>query len=161
MSWKCWLIEKVLLRDVEAFQAADVVPDAEVDVREGVGPPPEGLETPDPGTVSLFTEIDEKMSPWVKKIGVIFCKLDRFIIVNKICKCSQTSEFTPLYSWGPFVEQKLMLSSSFKCDQNYKYERYYFGHTLLCFLSPTSMFNKPTTEVYTINLLTNIINFAG
>ncbi len=53
----------MFLRDVEAFQAAEVVPDAEVDVREGAGPPPEGLETPDPGTVSLLTEIDEKMRP--------------------------------------------------------------------------------------------------
>jgi hypothetical protein len=58
----------MFLRDVEAFQAAEVVPDAEVDVREGAGPPPEGLETPDPGTVSLLTEIDEKMRPWVKKL---------------------------------------------------------------------------------------------
>jgi len=35
-------------------------------------------------------------------------------------------------SWGRFVEQKLMLSSNFRCDQIYKNERYDFGHTLLC-----------------------------
>ncbi len=40
-------------------------------------------------------------------------------------------------TWGRFVEQKLMLSSSFRCDPIYKYERYDFGHTLLCYLSPT------------------------
>ncbi len=32
---------------------------------------------------------------------------------------------------GQFVEQKLMLSSSFRCDLS---QRYDFGHTLLCYL---------------------------
>ncbi len=49
---------------------------------------------------------------------------------------------------GQFVEQKLMLSSSFRRDQIYKDERYNFGHTLLCYLSRTWMFYKPTS-VYT------------
>ncbi len=49
---------------------------------------------------------------------------------------------------GQFVEQKLMLSSSFRRDQIYKYERYDFGHTVLCYLSQTWMFNK-LTSVYT------------
>ncbi len=49
---------------------------------------------------------------------------------------------------GQFVEQKLMLSSSFRRDQIYKDERYDFGHTLLCYLSRTFMFNK-STSVYT------------
>ncbi len=39
--------------------------------------------------------------------------------------------------WGRFVEQKLALSSSFRCDQIYKIRRYDFGHTLLCYLSQT------------------------
>ena len=34
------------------------------------------------------------------------------------------------------LNKRLMLSSSFWCDQIYKYEIYNFGHTL-CFLSPT------------------------
>ncbi len=33
--------------------------------------------------------------------------------------------------------KRLMLSSSFGCDQIYKYELYEFGHTLLCYLSRT------------------------
>jgi hypothetical protein len=53
---------------------------------------------------------------------------------------------------GRFVEQKLKLSSNFRCDQNYKNERYDFGHTLLCYLSPTWMFNKPTSEVGLLNI---------
>ncbi len=32
---------------------------------------------------------------------------------------------------------RLMLSSSFRCDQIYKNEIYNFGHTLLCYLSRT------------------------
>ncbi len=42
---------------------------------------------------------------------------------------------------GRFIEQMLMLSSSFKCDQIKKYEWYDFGHTLLSYLSQTWMFN--------------------
>ncbi len=38
-----------------------------------------------------------------------------------------------------------MLSSSFRCDQIYKYKIYNFGHTLLCYLSQSQMFNKPTS----------------
>ncbi len=33
--------------------------------------------------------------------------------------------------------KRLMLSSSFSCDQIYKYEIYDFSHTLLCYLSQT------------------------
>jgi hypothetical protein len=51
-----------------------------------------------------------------------------------------TLSITPLR--GQFVEQMLTLSLSFRCDQIYKYERYDFGHTLLCCLSRTWMFNK-------------------
>jgi len=40
---------------------------------------------------------------------------------------------------------KLMLSSSFRCCQIHKRHKYDFGHTLLCFLSRTWMFNKPTS----------------
>jgi hypothetical protein len=36
---------------------------------------------------------------------------------------------------GCFVEQKLVLSSSFRCDQIYKCQAYDFGHTLLCCLN--------------------------
>ena len=40
------------------------------------------------------------------------------------------------------LNKRLMLSSSFRCDQIYKYKIYNFGHTLLCYLSPTEMFNE-------------------
>jgi hypothetical protein len=36
---------------------------------------------------------------------------------------------------GAFVEQKLMLSSSFRCDLICNCYRYDFGHNLLCYLS--------------------------
>jgi hypothetical protein len=35
------------------------------------------------------------------------------------------------------LNKGLMLSSSFRCDQIYRYEIYNFGHTLLCYLSQT------------------------
>ncbi len=35
------------------------------------------------------------------------------------------------------LNKRLMLSSSFWCDQILKYEIYNFDHTLLCYLSPT------------------------
>ncbi len=45
---------------------------------------------------------------------------------------------------GRFVEQKLMLSSNFRCDQIHKNKRYGFGHTLLCYLNVAegSLLNK-------------------
>jgi hypothetical protein len=38
---------------------------------------------------------------------------------------------------GRFVEQMLMLSSSFRCDQIHNCHWYDLGHTLLCYLSRT------------------------
>jgi hypothetical protein len=38
---------------------------------------------------------------------------------------------------GQFVEKRLVLSSSFRCNQINYCERYDFDHTLLCYLSPT------------------------
>jgi hypothetical protein len=52
---------------------------------------------------------------------------------------------------GRFVEQNLMLSSSFKCYQIHNHHRYYFGHTLLCYLSHT-LFNEPTSEAGLLNM---------
>ncbi len=45
------------------------------------------------------------------------------------------------------LNTRLMLSSSFRCDQIYKYELYDFGNTLLCYLSRTKMFNKLASEM--------------
>jgi hypothetical protein len=47
---------------------------------------------------------------------------------------------------GGFVEQKLMLSSSFMRDQIHNVVRYESRHTLLCCLSLTQLFNKPASE---------------
>ncbi len=47
-----------------------------------------------------------------------------------------------LGTWSRFVEQKLVLSSSFRCDRIHNCYRYDFGHTFLCYLSQTWMFKK-------------------
>ncbi len=57
-----------------------------------------------------------------------------------------------------------MLGSSFRCYQIYYCQSYDFGHALLCYLSLTLMFNKPTSGAYyqgsirfeALALLTNI-----
>ncbi len=54
-------------------------------------------------------------------------------------------DFQQTHLCGLFVGLKLVLSCSFRCDQIHGRNRYDFGHTLLCFLSPTKMFNKPTS----------------
>ncbi len=59
-----------------------------------------------------------------------------------------TLSFIVSLFWGRFVEQKLMLSSCFRRDQIYNCRRYDFGHTLLCYLSLTLMFNKPASEYF-------------
>jgi hypothetical protein len=48
--------------------------------------------------------------------------------------------------WGWFVELKLMLSLSIRCDQINKYDILDFVHTFLFDLSQTLMFNKHTSE---------------
>jgi hypothetical protein len=55
-----------------------------------------------------------------------------------------------LASRGRLVEQKLILSSSFRCCQIHNCHRYDFGHTLLRFLSRTKMFNKLTSGKNTL-----------
>jgi len=42
------------------------------------------------------------------------------------------------------VEQNLMLSSNFRCYQYHNWQ-ICFGHTLLCYLSQTWIFNKATS----------------
>ncbi len=46
---------------------------------------------------------------------------------------------------GQFAEQKLVLCSSFRCDQIYLCRSYDFVHILLCLLSQTLMLNEPTS----------------
>ncbi len=49
-------------------------------------------------------------------------------------KVNQSNCCSKYWTRGRFVEQRLMLSLHFRCDQIYKYERYAFGHILLCCL---------------------------
>ncbi len=58
---------------------------------------------------------------------------------------------------GPFVDQKRMLCSSFKCYQISQCQRYDFGHTLLCHISQTqvgsadghSQLSSPRKKIHT------------
>ncbi len=54
----------------------------------------------------------------------------------------------------------LMLGSSFRCDQIHKCQIYDFGHTLLCFLCLTMMFNKPTSSFLSIGLLNKFLRLV-
>ncbi len=49
--------------------------------------------------------------------------------------------------WGRFVEQMLMLSSCFRCYQIHNYQRYDFGHTLLCHISRTWYSTNPPLKL--------------
>ncbi len=59
--------------------------------------------------------------------------------LTKVAKVSNTTVISYLghCGLGRFVEQKLMLSSSFRCYRILICRRYDFGHTLLCNLSQT------------------------
>jgi hypothetical protein len=52
---------------------------------------------------------------------------------------------------GRFVVQKFMLGCSFECYKIRNNHYYGFGHTLLCCLSQTYMYNKNTLEVGSLN----------
>jgi hypothetical protein len=49
-----------------------------------------------------------------------------------------------------FVKEKLNHSSSFRSDQIHNNHCEDFGHTLLCYLYSTLMFNKPVSILLTI-----------
>ncbi len=63
----------------------------------------------------------------------------------KFTKKSRTSYIFLKSPEAALLNKGLMLSSSFRCDQIYRYKIYHFGHTFLCYLSQTLMFNKPTS----------------
>ncbi len=56
--------------------------------------------------------------------------------------------FQSVFPEAGLLNKRLMLSSSFRCDQIYKYEIYDFGHTFLCYLSRTQTFNEPNSGSY-------------
>ncbi len=55
----------------------------------------------------------------------MLCIASPFVILLK-----SNLDVQHIHIWGWFVEQKLMLGSSFRYDQIYKYPKYDFGHTL-------------------------------
>ncbi len=65
-----------------------------------------------------------------------------------------------------FVEQKFVLSSSFRCDQSHYCHKYEFGRSLLYYSSQTKVFNNPTSEAsllnksscFSLTKLTNVID---
>jgi hypothetical protein len=81
--------------------------------------------------VNPISRLLELCDRFCKQFTLVICGFSACI---SICICQQR-----------FVEQMLMLSSSFRRDQIYKCQRYNFGHTLICYLSPDLMFNKPTS----------------
>ena len=52
---------------------------------------------------------------------------------------------------GLLNKRLIMLSLSFRCDQIYMYEICDFGHTLLCYLSQTQMFDKFSPQANLLN----------
>jgi hypothetical protein len=83
------------------------------------------------GQKSFITLGPELVNKTCKVIFTLWRKSRHYMRAKIYFFCSLTP------TRGQFVEQKLMLSSSFRCDQIYKYERYDFGHTSLCYLSRT------------------------
>jgi hypothetical protein len=66
--------------------------------------------------------------------SILFCYLLelKFLLHSNDCY-----DMVTLRAEAGLLIKKLRLSSSFRCDQIYKYEINNFGHTLLCYLSRT------------------------
>ena len=101
---------------------------------------------------------------------VFFFLLQSFTVLMKQTRqpvhTIRQSIYLDVYGWDRLqistvagsLNKRLMLSSSFRCDQIYKYEIYNSGHTLLCSLSPTQMFNKPYSEAGLLNKMLMLIS---
>ncbi len=59
-----------------------------------------------------------------------------------------------------FVEQNLMLSSSFRCDQINDWQRYDLGHTLSCYLSRTNPPQAPGIFIYFFAKVCSLMGYA-
>ncbi len=81
--------------------------------------------------IKVYNVGDWKVGMMLKRIFLTILILDRVISQTLIIK-----------TYGRFVDQKLMLSTSFSHDQIHNCRKYDFGHTLLSYLSPTWTFNK-------------------
>ncbi len=74
------------------------------------------------------------------------CKVLNVALLRWVESWIETVSETYQANRGGFVEQKLMLSSSFRRDLIHNVVSYEPGHTLLCCLSLTQLFNKPASE---------------
>jgi hypothetical protein len=87
--------------------------------------------------LSLLSQLVARMSNLKIQVDTISRRLERSLsgsrtnleTVNEVPLCSN--------SVAGSLNKRVMLSSSFRCDQIYKYKIYNFGHTLLCYLSQT------------------------
>ena len=95
------------------------------------------------GIFEILSKNDIQHNDSVSKIPFVLSVVMLSVIMLRVVPPSFANVHEP---WGRFVKRRLVLSSSFRSDQIYKYERYDFGHTLLCYLSRTWMFNKPVSE---------------
>jgi hypothetical protein len=55
--------------------------------------------------------------------------------------------FQQVHFCGWFVKLKLIISSNFRYDQIHICRKSYFGHTFLCSISQTYMFNNPQVKL--------------
>jgi len=62
------------------------------------------------------------------------------------------------HNWG---RTKLMLSSSFRCDQISKWQRFEFGLTLVCYLSPTELAQLSVIKVISVTSMNSVTPKAG
>jgi hypothetical protein len=81
---------------------------------------------------SLLLFICMCLQSQAEKILFVEEKIKVLIYRWKICL-----SFFKISPEAGLLNKGLMLSSSFRCDQIFKYEIYNFGHTLLCYLSWT------------------------
>jgi hypothetical protein len=68
------------------------------------------------------------------------------LILVTLC-CSFKFDLDVQHARSQFVEQKFMLSYSFRCDQVYNNNCFDLGHAMLFFLSQTQMFNMPEASL--------------
>ncbi len=75
------------------------------------------------------------------------CSYLRFVYLGLCSSCSH------LGLWGRFVEQKLLRSSSFRCDQSNNFRSYHLGHTLFCYSRVKSDQNVLQTGLWSLAAL--------
>jgi len=79
----------------------------------------------------------------LQKSGTKIITIIATILVTLVVLLKSDLDVQQPHIWGGFVERKLVLSFSFRCDQIQERNCYEYGHTLLCYLRQTWMFNNP------------------